>query len=364
MTLASLAVFVALVAVFALPAVAASSREMNGRIALSAVAANGEIAYSRGKKVGAISPLGGSATTLVAGCAGCYTTGGYAWAPHGRRLAFVGGGSFGGLPKPPPIALYVVYAHGAHLRRLLACGSCGVNYQSAVSWSPDGSRIVMSEGPRMAIVNVKTGAHRLLAPRCNGKRWDVLSPAWSPDGSRIAFVCDASLEVITPGARHAQVVATLPGEDWTVWRPSWSPDGKTLLFDTTDGIYTVRADGSHLTTLLSGFVSGEGGGSYFPSWSPDGTRILYLRASCTDIYCDRPFEVWVMNADGTQNERLYDHSVGSIRFSPPVWSPDGQQIAFSISTSTDSGLMVMNADGTGLHKIAPASFDLAWQPIP
>jgi Tol biopolymer transport system component len=332
---------------------------------------NGEIAYSQGTQVFMVSPSGGSETSVVGGCFGCYVTGGYAWSPNGRKLAFVGGQSYGGLRKPPKIGLYVASASGTHLRRLLACGSCGVDYQSPISWSPDGSRIVMGDGRRVAIVNVKTRSHRLVGPGCKG-RWNVPDPAWSPNGAKIAFACGASLYVVTRNGTDAHLIATVPGQP-EVGHLSWSPDGNTLLFDTWNSIYSVGADGSHLTDLLAGQFGTLGfnpqgmiQGPYFPSWSPDGKRILYLHAPCTDIWCTRSYELWAMNADGTQKDLLYRSVDPIVYFAPAVWSPDGQQILFSTYTGTYSGLMTINADGTGLHTVADVAetTDLAWQPLP
>jgi len=154
------------------------------------------------------------------------------------------------------------------------------------------------------------------------------------------------------------VIATVPGQV-QLGDLSWSPDGETLAFDGDEGIYTVRADGSQLTTLVAGQ---PGSGPGFPSWSPDGKHIVYANTPCESNFC--PYEVWVMNADGTQKQRLY-RSVDTIEgYAPPVWSPNGEQIAFSIQTNAESGLIVMNADGTDLHTIFPSVDDFAWQPLP
>ena len=83
--------------------------------------------------------------------------------------------------------------------------------------------------------------------------------------------------------------------------------------------------------------------------SPDGTRLAYT-VSRNDGP-GRPFDqIWVMNlADG-----------GTARFggereasSGPVWSPDGQWIAYHGQAEGKPGLVVARPDGTGLRYVAP-----------
>jgi hypothetical protein len=88
------------------------------------------------------------------------------------------------------------------------------------------------------------------------------------------------------------------------------PKGK-LVFQTTIGgdFYTVNVDGSNLQRITDGVDA---------VWSPDGKQIAFTRWR-------NPRGVWVINADGSGERRVFDWS--SARW--PSWSPDGQEILFS-----------------------------------
>ncbi|TMM25586.1 MAG: hypothetical protein E6F95_01450 [Actinobacteria bacterium] len=102
-------------------------------------------------------------------------------------------------------------------------------------------------------------------------------------------------------------------------------------------MWTINADGTDLTRLTHSPAF-----EFDPSWSPDGTQIAY-RSDRGD-----ESEIWVMNADGTDQRRP---TAGL----SPAWSPDGSSIAFA-SPGHDpnpplSGISIMNADGSGQHRV-------------
>ena len=105
-----------------------------------------------------------------------------------------------------------------------------------------------------------------------------------------------------------------------------------IVFDNHDDVWTINADGTHLTRLTHSPAS-----EFDPSWSPEGTRIVY-RSDRGD-----ESEIWVMNADGTGQRRL-------VAGLSPAWSPDGSLIAFS----GRAGLSVIRPDGTGLRVLPHA----------
>ncbi len=74
-----------------------------------------------------------------------------------------------------------------------------------------------------------------------------------------------------------------------------------------------------------------------PVWSPNGQRIAFVSNRTGHD------EVFVMNADGSGVVQLTNVSGGN---SYPVWSPDGSRIAFISGRAGHKALFVMNADGS------------------
>jgi TolB protein len=75
------------------------------------------------------------------------------------------------------------------------------------------------------------------------------------------------------------------------------------------------------------------------------------------------YEIYVMNADGTDKRQLTRDTFES---EGPAWSPDGTQIAFTIDTySGSSDIYVMNADGSNLRRLTTnGGAGPAWSPVP
>ena len=186
------------------------------------------------------------------------------------------------------------------------------------------------------------GATRLLTAGPVEAGW-----SWSPDGTRIAYVQQTteSLDVFVVGLDGAAPLQ-LTSSPATHGHPSWSPDGTALVYSSGDPhsarLFIVAADGSSLTPLID--LPGTLGG---PAWSPIGDPIVYGRLSGNNRL---PQDLWSITAAGSDTTQLT--TTGTLNFGP-VWSHDGQQIAFTaVQDGGMFALEVMAADGSGRRTLA------------
>ena len=100
------------------------------------------------------------------------------------------------------------------------------------------------------------------------------------------------------------------------------------------GIWVADADGANAQRLADR-------GSR-PVWSPDGDRIAYEEWTSGEIR--------VMDADGANRRRLADQG------SNPAWSPDGNRIAYE--ESDGGGIWVMDAHGASQQRLTDG-----WSPV-
>ncbi|MGH7457283.1 MAG: TolB family protein, partial [bacterium] len=72
-------------------------------------------------------------------------------------------------------------------------------------------------------------------------------------------------------------------------------------------IWVINADGSNPQKLTGGwdshFVLYYGGGKE-PSWSPDGQKIIYARYSKEIRETPGNYKLWIMDADGRSKRQL------------------------------------------------------------
>jgi TolB protein len=123
--------------------------------------------------------------------------------------------------------------------------------------------------------------------------------------------------------------------------------GKVVFVESADEgqgwhIYTMDSDGTNVKRLT------QTPGVYeHPHWSPDGLKIVYNKMDGLNR------QLWIMNADGTSPELLYEPA-----FWGASWSPDGKKIAFA----TDGGIVIMELQIREIALLVKDGFTPVWSP--
>jgi Tol biopolymer transport system component len=167
---------------------------------------------------------------------------------------------------------------------------------------------------RLAVVRVRPGN----PPSFNPPRFHLLTLNEDGSGERVV------LRTPTTAGTTLQRLSD----------PSWSPDARWMYFTGVveereterltyhlADVFAVRPDGTGLRRLTK---TGDAGR---PVPSPDGETLLFMRS---EHPARLPFTsgLWLMAADGTRQRRLLEVTEGVLDL-PGSWSPDGETIVFT-----------------------------------
>jgi Tol biopolymer transport system component len=291
-----------------------------------------------------------------------------AWSPESQRIAFTSDRD-GGTAN-----LYTMDLDGGDVQRLTSLENASV---SSPSWSPDGTKIaflaVSRSGNYTIQVIAADGSGQVqIADGFDLGQYFFLVPGvylgWQPGGEKLLGIngsltsCCNLFNIFTVNADGTDVRTLTDSPDGD-WQPAWSPDGQSIAYYAQQGsqgrfeVFLMNADGSQPTRLADGIANINWPSlSTLPVWSRDGKQLLFA----TDR--DGPFDLYVMNADGSGQVRLTETSSMD---QYPVWSPDGSQIALVVHLGQDNvKLHVMNADGSDLAQISDVNYvsNLIWIP--
>ncbi|MBI3539918.1 MAG: PD40 domain-containing protein, partial [Candidatus Eisenbacteria bacterium] len=161
--------------------------------------------------------------------------------------------------------------------------------------------------------------------------------------TRIAFIAQTGRvkELYTMDYDGARV-APMTADRSIALSPSWSPEGSLLLYTSYRS-----GTGPHIFVTPSGGgktfqISGRPGLNTSACYSPDGREI-----ACT-LSMDGNSEVYVLDARGEHPQRLTTNRAID---TSPAWSPTGHEIAFTSDRTGTPQVYVMDREGGSVRRL-------------
>lgn len=273
---------------------------------------------------------------------------------------------------------------------------------------PDGGQLAFVVGS----VDLAANANRneiLLVATADGRilhRWSGSSPRWSPDGRLVAYQGTkdgrSGIWIRDPAAGTDRFLVATPQSDAWLGRGAaknfeWSPDGRWIGFVAAEppgppATSDVKVYSRIMFKTRTGFtddrrthvwvISSAGGeprlltpgqfDEHSIAWAPDSRRLAFVSDRSADPDNSFANDLFVIDVTSGTLTRLT--STASAEFSP-VWSPDGQWLAFEAwvrinntkdSPAEDTKAYVVSSGGGVPRRIAPGLdrriTEVTWHP--
>ena len=211
------------------------------------------------------------------------------------------------------------------------------------AWSPDGRYLAFASHRArnwdLYLIDMNSGTVIRLTRTPDYEA----APAWSPDGKWLVYEAyvngNLDLYLLNVESEESQ---PLTGDPAAEYAPAWSPDGRYIAFtayhnDNKD-LNVISLDDGTIVDLTNTPNQQEDNAT----WSPDGKYLTYSAGVPGDETIWKiPFD---KEAAATGGLRPSLFGVGG----QPVWSPDGQALAFIFRQQTTSYLIAANTTGWAL----------------
>jgi thiosulfate/3-mercaptopyruvate sulfurtransferase len=291
-------------------------------------------------------PVTTAATALLDGTL-MKTTGGElpVVSPDGKQIAFVA------VRDGRQSDTYVIGADGKNERRLTRTPE----WDERPSWVGGSVFASVRAGDSVQTQLVQAGSARATPGATLAGR--EAQP--SPDGSQLLSLSGNPFPLmlrVQPRGGSAQAEKILhDGKTPPATNAVWSPDGTRLAYYSFDiaatrtgQIFVMNADGTNQTRKTA--IPAAEGRSGRPAWSADGKRIAFQVVRDNGDPQQRVAHIYILDVESGAVTKLAPHEPG-YSDEAPSWFPDGQHIAFQSDRSGTKQIWVMKADGTEPRQI-------------
>ena len=271
----------------------------------------------------------------------------------------------------------IVYTRDSEIRAMASDGSGDHAYTvlnsrvSDVSFSLGATKAAViaytSRGARIVLLDLVSDTKTVVLPARRAPTQVLSSIALSPNGSRVAFTdgqYPRLLYTIRADGSHLTKIAN--GYDDVDWGSNGRLVASHGIFagDGQRFIATMDPDGGNKTVIATFPAVKDSWRSVYelvPSWSPDAGSVVFAAQRHRIIP-----DIWIVNSDGSNLHRL-TRTPGASEYGA-LFSPDGNSVVFSKEQhgSTTSDLWTMDPDGGNKTQLTDTpdqyEYAVAWLP--
>ncbi|MFC1728885.1 DPP IV N-terminal domain-containing protein [candidate division KSB1 bacterium] len=181
-------------------------------------------------------------------------------------------------------------------------------------------------------------------------------PLWSPDGKSIAYLSNGRSDFLSHTGLYIQEIGSTKRtalKQGIVSPPTWERSGKKIAYSKLD----KNEHNSHYYEIFLYDLETEeerqltfSGRARYPVFSPDGSKIYYVASS------DGTHNLYELRVADGSHRQLTGFQQGEELFNAAV-SPDGGEIALTVSDGYGRSISVMRSDGTGFRYILKSRTD-------
>ncbi|MFK7906151.1 MAG: TolB family protein [Chitinophagales bacterium] len=254
--------------------------------------------------------------------------------------------------------IYIINGDGTGLRQL----TDDKGSDMLPKWLPDASGFIFeSDRNQKQFQAYLFSFSDSLYQKVGNLNFEVRSPSISIDND-IVFVSEKDkAKHIYKMDLNGKNIQKLTNTTYDDIYPVWSPDALSITFQTfrhdkqTD-IYLCDRSGSNLIR-----VTKSNAFDYMPNWSPNGKELIY---SSNGSSKSNNFDIFTIKANDTSTPKNISNTPDKNEMMP-VFSADGEYIAYMLARGNKTGIHVMSVDGSTHAQVTPdylAAAMPSWRP--
>jgi Tol biopolymer transport system component len=215
---------------------------------------------------------------------------------------------------------------------------------------------------RIDVVEAKSGAE----PRPLVRSGWMRGHSWLPDGSGLVYSSSSGSTMAYPPTTNLRLARKDGGGDRQLtfgdvshFEPDVDASGRVVVsrMRSHSDVWAFSIDAAPAESVRGAQqVTRQSGHVQAPAVSPDGRELVYVSDNGGHS------NLWLASLDGSGVQQLTFESDPAVTMGAPLWSPNGDRIAFVRAEVERIDLCLVGRDGGAITKLVQSAFAPSWAP--